>query len=357
MRSGQSSGSAATGRWAQTRRGLGRFNWPVIMCWLGVVTSAVLFLVHVMGSIVTDTGSQDGCGNSWPLCRGQFVPSHFARATLIEFTHRLGVPLITVLMLALIVGIVVLWRDRLEVKILAPLMFFFLMLQAVLGGLAVKYPTSAVILAFHFGVSSIAVAAVIVTTLFIFELGRGDKLRDRRIPVGLRTLVWGITIYTYVVLYLGAYVLHTNSTLACTSWPLCAPGRLLPPNVEPVVVNMTHRVAAFVLALTVVWLFFWARRVRKARPDLYVASVFALVLILAQALEGAVIVFSHASVWAEVMHSAFIALFFSVMVYMCMHALPRPASARNRPTTPTTGASGAKKNVSPSRTATAALHQ
>ncbi len=96
---------------------------------------------------------------------------------------------------------------------------------------------------------------------------------------------------------------------------------------------------------------------RKARPDLYVASVFALVLILAQALEGAVIVFSRASVWAEVMHSAFIALFFSVMVYMCMHALPRPASARNRPTTPTTGASGAKKSASPSRTATAALHQ
>lgn len=357
MRSGHTSESVATGRWAQARRWLGQFDWPIIMRWLGVVTSVVLFTVHVMGSVVTDTGSQDGCGNSWPLCRGQFIPSQFARATLIEFTHRLGVPLITVLMLALIVGIVALWRDRLEVKILAPLMFFFLMLQAVLGGLAVKYPTSAVILAFHFGVSSIAVASVIVTTLFIFEVGRADKLRDRRIPVGLRTLVWGITIYTYVVLYLGAYVLHTNSTLACTSWPLCAPGSLLPSTVEPVVVNLTHRVAAFALTLTVVWLFLWARRVRKARPDLYLASVFALALILAQALEGAVIVFSRASVWAEVMHSAFIALFFSVMVYMCMHALPRPASARTRPTTPAPGANDAKKKATPSRTATTAAHQ
>jgi cytochrome c oxidase assembly protein subunit 15 len=258
-------------------------------------------------------------------------------------------------MLALIVGIVALWRDRLEVKILAPLMFVFLMLQAVLGGLAVMNPTSAVILAFHFGVSSIAVATVIVTMLFIFELGRGDKLRDRRIPVGFRALVWGITIYTYVVLYLGAYVLHTNSTLACTSWPLCSPGRLLPPNVEPVVVNMTHRVGAFILTLTVIWLFFWARRLRKPRPDLYIASVFALILILAQALEGAVIVFSRASVWAEVMHSAFIALFFSVMVYLCMHSLPRPASARAKPSNHSGGSADARKKATPSRNTTAAL--
>ncbi len=356
MRSGTPSAGAADGPRARMQRWLARRNWPIIMRWLAVVTAAVLFLVHVMGSVVTDTGSQAGCGNSWPLCRGQFIPTEFARTTVIEFTHRLGVPLITILMLALIVGILALWRDRLEVKILAPLMFVFLMLQAVLGGLAVMYPTSAVILAFHFGVSSIAVATVIVTMLFIFELGRGDALRDRRIPVGFRVLVWGVTVYTYVVLYLGAYVLHTNSTLACTAWPLCAPGRLLPPNVEPVVVNMTHRVAAFILTLTVVWLFFWARRLRKPRPDLYIASVFALILILAQALEGAVIVFSRASVWAEVMHSAFIALFFSVMVYLCMHALPRPATARAKSANRSGGSSDAKKKPTPSRNATAALH-
>ncbi len=350
MRSGNT--SVATTRAQQARRWLAQFDWPVIVRRLAVLTAAVLFLVHVMGTFVTDTGSQAGCGNSWPLCKGQFVPSAFAHTTLIEFSHRIGVPLVTVLLLALIVGVLALWRNRLEIRILAPLMFIFLFMQALLGGLAVMNPTSAVILAFHFGVSSISVASVMVTMLFIFELGRWDKLRDRRISLGFRTLIWGVTIYTYVVIYLGAYVLHTNSALACTTWPLCSPGRLLPSNVEPVVVNMTHRIAAFALTLAVVGVFFWARRLRRARPDLYLASVAALILIFAQALEGAVVVFTRANVWAEVLHSAFIALFFSVMVYMCLKSLPRPASARTADTSTSTPG---KKQPRPSRTATAAV--
>jgi cytochrome c oxidase assembly protein subunit 15 len=315
------------------RTRLARFNWPVIVRRIAVLTSVCLFLVHVMGTFVTDSGSQAGCGNSWPLCKGQFIPSEFARTTLIEFSHRIGVPLVTLLLLALIAGVLALWRDRLEIKILAPLMFIFLFGQAALGALAVAYPTSAVILAFHFGVSSLSVASVIVTTLFIYELGGWDKLRDRRIPLGFRWLVWGIAIYTYVVIYLGAYVLHTHATLACTSWPLCSPGQLFPANVEPIVVNMTHRIAALVLTLAVVGMLVWARRLRGPRPDLYVASIGAMLLILAQAFEGAAVVLSGANIWAEVFHSAFIALFFSLMVYLCLKALPRTAGARSNPIT------------------------
>ncbi len=336
------------------RQWLARRDWPRIVRWLSLVTAAVLFMVHVMGALVTDTGSQAGCGNSWPLCKGQFIPAEFARSTLIEFNHRGAVAIVTVLLIALIVGVLALWRDRLEIKILAPLMFVFLMGQAVLGGLAVMYPTSAVILAFHFGVSSLSVASVFVTAFFIHGFDRWDRLRDRAVAGGFRWLVWGITVYTYVVIYLGAYVLHTNSALACTSWPLCDASRPLPPlNVEPPVVNMTHRVAAGILVLLVVGLFAWASRLRRARPDFYWASVVAMALILAQALEGAVVVFSRASVWAEVMHSAFIALFFSVMCVMALQSLARPASARNAP--PAQGKPRSKPAPRPTRNATAAV--
>lgn len=329
-------------------------DWPLIVRRLSVVTAAVLFLVHVMGALVTDTGSQAGCGNSWPLCKGQFIPAEFARSTLIEFNHRGAVAIVTFLLIALIVGVLALWRNRLEIKILAPLMFVFLMGQAVLGGLAVMYPTSAVILAFHFGVSSLSVASVFVTAFFIYGFDRWDKLRDRATAGGFRWLVWGTAVYTYVVIYLGAYVLHTNSALACTSWPLCDSRRPLPPlSVEPSMVNMTHRVAAGILVLLVVGLFAWATRIRRARPDFYWASVVALVLILAQALEGAVVVFARASVWSEVMHSAFIALFFSVMCIMVVQSLARPASVRNTP--PTQGKTRAKASPRPSRNATAAV--
>jgi cytochrome c oxidase assembly protein subunit 15 len=329
MQSGATTSSAFSG----LRAWLAARDWPRAVRWLSIVTAAMVFLVHVLGVVVTTTGSAAGCANSWPLCRGQFIPAQFTQATIIEFQHRLGVPIVTLLMVALIAGLFWLWRNRLEVWILGPLMFVTLIGQAVLGALAVAYPTSAVILAFHFGVSSLAVASVITTAFFVHNLDGADRLRDRAPAVGFRWLVWGVTVYTYVVIYLGAYVLHTGSKLACTAWPICDVARPFPPmSVEPAVINMTHRIAAGVLVLLVIAMMVWATRLRRARPDLYWASVLALVLILAQALEGAVVVFSAASIWSEVFHSAFIALFFSVMCVMVLQTLKRPAAARKAPT-------------------------
>src|SRR5919204_373408 len=55
--------------------------------WLAMSASVGMFLVLVMGATVTNTGSAEGCGRSWPLCNGRFVPE-FTVATAIEFSHR-----------------------------------------------------------------------------------------------------------------------------------------------------------------------------------------------------------------------------------------------------------------------------
>jgi len=69
-------------------------------------TLAFNVLVIVGGAIVRATGSGDGCGESWPKCGDQFIPSSAAVETLIEFSHRvssflagLGVAAIVVLAL------------------------------------------------------------------------------------------------------------------------------------------------------------------------------------------------------------------------------------------------------------------
>lgn len=344
--------SATPSAFSSLRAWLAARDWPRALRWLSIATAAMVFLVHVMGAVVTTTGSQAGCANSWPLCKGQFIPSEFARSTAIEFVHRLGVPLVTILMVALIVGVLALWRKRIEVWVLAPLMFVMLIGQALLGALAVMNPTSAVILAFHFGVSSLAVASVIASAFFIHGFDRWDRLRDRATAGGFRWLVWGVTVYTYVVIYLGAYVQHTHSTLACTAWPFCDARRPFPPlAVEPAMINMTHRVAAGLLTLLVVWLFVWARGLRRARPDYYWASLAALVLILAQGAAGALIPYTGASVWIEVLHSAFVALFFSVMCILVLQSLKRAAAVRSAPP----AQSKRKAAPRPSRNATAAI--
>ena len=40
---------------------------PTAIKWLGVVATAGMLLVLVMGAAVTNTGSAQGCGRDWPL--------------------------------------------------------------------------------------------------------------------------------------------------------------------------------------------------------------------------------------------------------------------------------------------------
>src|SRR5260370_9147443 len=67
--------------------------------WLALVTTIVTFLLIVLGGIVRVSGSGLGCGDSWPLCNGQFFPP-LDLPTFIELSHRLVPTLVTPLILA-----------------------------------------------------------------------------------------------------------------------------------------------------------------------------------------------------------------------------------------------------------------
>ena len=58
-------------------------------------------LVVLWGAIVRATGSGAGCGNHWPSCNGEIIPTPQRIQTVIEFTHRMmsGIALLLVLIL------------------------------------------------------------------------------------------------------------------------------------------------------------------------------------------------------------------------------------------------------------------
>jgi heme A synthase len=60
-------------------------------------------LVVLWGTIVRATGSGAGCGNHWPTCNGEVIPTPQRIQTVIEFIHRMmsGTALILVLILLL----------------------------------------------------------------------------------------------------------------------------------------------------------------------------------------------------------------------------------------------------------------
>lgn len=67
-----------------SRTRFSQYAWGVLIYNLAVI---------LWGAYVRATGSGAGCGNHWPLCDGQIVPSSENVKQLIEYTHRMSVGL------------------------------------------------------------------------------------------------------------------------------------------------------------------------------------------------------------------------------------------------------------------------
>ena len=293
---------------------------------LAVIATAGMWIVLIMGATVTNTGSQTGCGPSWPLCRGKFIPS-FAVSTFIEFSHRAMVGIESVFIIAFAIAAWVLYHRRADVRFLVPTMVAFLFLQAGLGAWAVMSPQNAAVLALHFGVSLIAFASVLLAATLVFEMSGFDKLRNRSLPPWFRTYVWGATIFSYAVVYLGAYVRHRNADDACQGWPLCN-GQVIPAFHGLIGPAFAHRLAALVLTTAVVGLVIWSARVRDYRPDVFRASMAAAILVVLQALSGALVVATGMDLFSALTHAAIVALLFGALAYLCLHVTPLPVERR-----------------------------
>ena len=86
--------------------------------WLGVLATIIMTFVQLGGALVTKTGSEDGCGSSWPLCNGALLPENLPIQTIIELSHRAvsAISLIVVLWL-----VITAWKNIGYIKEIKPL--------------------------------------------------------------------------------------------------------------------------------------------------------------------------------------------------------------------------------------------
>jgi heme a synthase len=96
---------------------------------------AYLLAVIVYGAWVRISGSGDGCGNHWPLCNGDVLPTAPATRTIIEFTHRL-----TSGACGLFSLVQVFWAWRAMPVALRPALWtlFFVLTEGFIGAVLVK---------------------------------------------------------------------------------------------------------------------------------------------------------------------------------------------------------------------------
>ncbi len=282
-----------------------------LLAWISSV--ATLLLVE-MGFVVTFTNSGQGCGGSWPLCKGQFIPD-IAFHPLIEFSHRALAAIISVLVVGLAIWV---WRRR-QVAVeryLAAVAVLFILVQAAIGAADVISPESAPVLALHFGFALIALAA---TSLLAVALSQ-RQVPTGALPLGLRWLSVVLFIYLYLAVYLGAFVAHQNAGVACLTWPLCTvtPRASQLPLVQ---LDEVHRAVAIGLFVLVVLTVLLARRSRATRPDAYRAAHVALGMVLLQIVSGVVLVLSHIATWAVLIHVGLVSILFVAIGYLLVAAL------------------------------------
>ncbi|BCJ87068.1 COX15/CtaA family protein [Effusibacillus dendaii] len=281
-----------------------------------VLTTIGMFLVLMAGTLVTNTGSQDGCGNTWPLCHGEFRPMA-TLASMIEYSHRAITGIVGIM-----VGILAVWmwrtyRQRRDVKWLSFLSIFFIFVQAVLGAAAVIWKQSEAVLALHFGISLIAFASVLLLCVITFEGNHSIRGASYRISKGYRNFIWGIFVYVYGLIYLGAYVRRVNAGMAIETWPLNN-GRVIPDHlVGEVAVSFTHRLAALVGLLLFVTLLIVTKRRYPERRDFVIGSVLCVITLILQIFSGGYLVLSKLSVDSLMLHNTFVSLFFASLSYLC----------------------------------------
>jgi cytochrome c oxidase assembly protein subunit 15 len=335
-------GSNLSSALALTRRLIDRYFTRQVVRRLAIVTTAGMFLVILMGIVVTNTNSGHGCGGTWPLCNGKFTPG-LALTSGIEYSHRGVTGIEGLLVVALTFGALYYWRARREIQILAPAMIVFLVLQSLLGAIVAVTNEIPELRALHFGVSLLSFVSILLTAALLNQEQTYDRLRDRPASRGFRALAWGMAAYTYVVVYTGAYVEHRGVQLACMDWPLCQ-GQLIPSvfgkgGLTPTGIVFVHRFAALLLTVGALWLFFWARRLRAGRPDLYGGGIAALIGLLLQGLVGALVVGTRLSLASVVAHGGVVALFFGALCYLVLQVTPRQRELRSllkpRPTSTT----------------------
>ncbi|MDR6998043.1 heme A synthase [Neobacillus niacini] len=286
--------------------------------WLAVATTIGMILVLLGGALVTKTGSGMGCGRSWPLCEDKFVPADITPELIIELSHRLvsGAEGIMVLILSI-------WTWKVighirETKFLSFLSFFFLLLQGLIGAAAVMWGQSSFVLALHFGISLVSFAAVFLLTLIIFEIDKKFDADRLFIDKRMGFHIVGVSIYSYLVIYTGALVRHTKSSLVCRDWPLClndAPS--LPTNMYEWV-QMGHRTAAGFIFIWIGYVTFIAIRNYKEQKVLYWGWIISFCLVCLQVIAGALIIFSRLNLYIALLHAFFITCLFGVLSYLLL---------------------------------------
>ncbi|MBO0378845.1 COX15/CtaA family protein [Staphylococcus warneri] len=296
--------------------------------WLSVLATIIMTFVQLGGALVTKTGSEDGCGSSWPLCNGAFLPQNLPIQTIIELSHRAVSALSLIVVLWLVITA---WKHIGYIKEIKPLSIIsvgFLLLQALVGAAAVIWQQNDYVLALHFGISLVSFSSVFLITLIVFSIDQKYEAAEVIIKKPLRTLTWLMAIIVYLTIYTGALVRHTDSSLAYGAWPVPFED-IVPHNVHDWV-QFAHRGMALVTFMWIMFTFIHAVKNYADNRTIKYGYTAAFILVILQVVTGALSVITNVNLFIALLHALFITYLFGMIAYFILLMLRTTRSLKNK---------------------------
>ncbi len=172
-----------------------------------LVASCAAFVLLVAGGLVTSTGSGLSVPD-WPLSYGQFFPPMIGGIRF-EHTHRVIAGVVG--LLTFVLTLFFLKKEkRVWARILAVLATLAVVLQALLGGLTVKYLLPTAISVAHACLGQSFFSLLVALAFFTSKQWQQAPAIDSSYASSFKRLTLTTTFFIYLQLVVGAFVRHSN---------------------------------------------------------------------------------------------------------------------------------------------------
>jgi heme A synthase len=316
--------SAAEGgeKSAMTLNRFAKYAWAVI---------GVNLIVILWGAFVRASVSGDGCGNHWPLCNGEVLPSLSQAKTLIELTHRLTSGIALLMVVGLLVWAFRAYPRQHPVRWGAKLSLFFMLTEALIGaGLVIfRMVAENTSTARAFWISGHLVNTFLLLaamTLTAWWASGGARMRGKN--QGALAWVCGTALAGMLILGVSGAVTALGDTL----FPARSLAEGLRQDLSPTAhilirLRVLHPLIAVVVSLYVIFAASLARA-RRPVPQVKRLAAALAALVIIQLAAGVLNLALLAPIWMQLVH-----LLLSDFVWMALVLLTAAALAETSPGT------------------------
>ncbi|MGO4889203.1 COX15/CtaA family protein [Anaerobacillus sp. MEB173] len=253
-------------------------------------TTVVTIIALLLGNLVVATNSGDACGTSYPKCNGVWIPD-FTINVAIEYSHR-----VFTLFLGFFIffNSILAWTKRYKgetgIKVLAPLTSFFLIFQALTGGLNVMLGTPPGFTTFDVTNSLLLLTGLIFLMIVlqrrqVYEISPELRAEDQKLQLmKLPSLIAFLFLYFEIIL--GAFFKHTGASKLAFDLPVVR--SLFESTLIAETIYHFHGIMTGVVVVYAIWLLFYTLRTQM----FVIPAVIFVALVLLNGIVGMISVYT-----------------------------------------------------------------